>query len=95
MHYTIRWPDATESVCYSPSLVIQDYFVPGRDYALDQFVQRLREATAIASERVRAKYGYACSRAAEQLLRIESQAAAYADQSESRVHMVAFGPADD
>ena len=32
MHYTVRWPDAQESRCYSPSLVIKDYFEPGESY---------------------------------------------------------------
>ena len=31
MHYTVRWPDAQISVCYSPSLVIQDLLAVGHD----------------------------------------------------------------
>src|SRR3954463_12216888 len=67
MHYRLRWPDETEMTCYSPSLVIRDYFEPGADYALAEFLRRVREATHIASERVREKFGYACSRAHDQL----------------------------
>lgn len=88
MRYRLRWPDASESTCYSPSLVIKDYFEPGRRYPLPEFLRRVREATHIASERVRAKYGYACSAAAEQLQRIEAEAARHAGQAS--VEVIAF-----
>ena len=54
MHYTIQWPDASRSVAYSPSLVIEDFLTPGTDYPLDDFLRRVREATAIANQRVQA-----------------------------------------
>jgi uncharacterized repeat protein (TIGR04042 family) len=94
MHYTVRWPDASESLCYSPSLIIQDYFEPGRDYPLPAFVQSLREATAIANERVHAKFGFFCSRAGDQLAQIEARAAHFASTPEPTVRVLAFGPAD-
>lgn len=85
MHFHLRWPDGRESRCYSPSQVIKDYFVPGTAYALPDFLQRSREALHIASERVRAKFGYACSMAMDQLARIEADAARYGAQDEVRV----------
>ena len=85
MHFHLRWPDGRESRCYSPSLVIKDYFAPGSDYPLPDFLRRSREALHIASERVRAKYGYACSMAMDQLARIEADAARYGAQGEVRV----------
>ena len=90
MHYRLRWPDASESTCYSPSLVIKDHFEIGASYALPEFLQRLRAATQIASDRVAAKFGFACSRAADQLADIEAQAARYADHPAARVQMLAF-----
>ncbi len=93
MHYTVRWPDATETICYSPSLVIQDFFEVGHDYPLDDFLRRAREATTIASERVRAKFGFACSRAEDQLGEIESRAADFATTPDARVEIVAFDTA--
>ena len=90
MHYHLRWPDASVSTCYSPSLVIKDYFEPGASYALPDFLQRLREATRIASDRVAARFGFACSRAADQLAEIEAQAARFADQPHARIEMLAF-----
>ena len=58
MRFLIRWPDGTAETCYSPSLVIKDYFAPGETYPLADFVERSRTALNIASERVRAKYGF-------------------------------------
>jgi uncharacterized repeat protein (TIGR04042 family) len=90
MHYRLRWPDATESLCYSPSLVIKDYFEPGVDYPLPEFMDKVREATHIASERVRAKFGFACSRAHDQLDEIESAAGRFHETPGARVAVVAF-----
>lgn len=93
MHYTLRWPDTSETVCYSPSLVIQDYFQPGQAYALESFMAQLREATAIANERVRAKFGFACSRAGDQLAQLETLSRRWAGQPDARVEVISFGPA--
>ena len=90
MHFRVRWPDLSESRCYSPSLVVQDFLAPGRSYAMDDFLARTREALGIASERVRAKFGFACSQALDQLAEIESRAALFSDQPDARVSVVAF-----
>lgn len=75
MHFHVRWPDQSTTRCYSPSLVIQDFLEVGQSYLLDDFVQRSRDALEIASERVRAKYGFACSAALGQLAEIQALAA--------------------
>lgn len=90
MHFRIRWPDSSESLCYSPSLVIKDYFQPGRSYALDDFVGRSREALNIASERVRQKYGYACSSALDQLAQIEAAAMRFWEEQAPTVTVIEF-----
>lgn len=90
MHFKIRWPDSSESLCYSPSLVIKDYFQPGRSYALDDFVGRSREALNIASERVRQKYGYACSGALDQLAQIEADAMRFWEEQTPTVTVIEF-----
>jgi len=90
MHYRLRWPDASESTCYSPSLVIKDWFEPGTSYTLLEFLQRLSAATRIASDRVAAKYGYACSRAFDQLAAVEAQAARFAEVPGARIEMLSF-----
>lgn len=93
MHYTVRWPDAHEIDCYSPSLVIQDVLTPGADYSVVDFMQRVRRATAIANERVQAKYGFVCSRANDQLAQLEQLQARFVDDPEARVRVLAFAPA--
>jgi len=90
MHFTVRWPDAEETRCYSPSLVIADYLAPGTRYPLADFLTRTREALHIASERVRAKYGFACSAALDQLARIEHTADRFATWPDAAVDVVGF-----
>lgn len=77
MYFEVRWPDQQETRCYSPSSVIQDYLQPGADYRLADFLAKVREALSMASERVRAKYGFACSQAMDQLAEIEAMAARF------------------
>lgn len=90
MHFRLRWPDETETRCYSPSLVIRDYFVPGKSYAMPDFLTRSREALNIASERVRVKYGRPCSLALGQLAEIERLAAFYVDAAGAQVTVLDF-----
>lgn len=90
MHFHLRWPDGRESRCYSPSLVVKDYFEPGSAYPLPEFLRRARESLGIASERVRAKFGFACSMALDQLAQIESEAARFADSPQSQVEVLRF-----
>jgi uncharacterized repeat protein (TIGR04042 family) len=71
MHFRVTWPDGSDTRCYSPSLVIKDFFVPGTTYPLADFLTRSREAYGIASERVRQKYGFPCSLAARALAEVE------------------------
>lgn len=90
MHFRVRWPDGSESRCYSPSSVVRDYLAPGQRYDLGDFLGRAREALGIASERVRAKYGFACSQAMDQLAEIEHIAARFAETAHTEVTVVAF-----
>jgi uncharacterized repeat protein (TIGR04042 family) len=85
MRFVVRWPDGVKDICYSPSLVIKDYFREGEIYALADFVARSREALTIASDRVKAKYGHVCSLALGQLARIESAAGRFADVPDAKV----------
>ncbi len=90
MHFHVRWPDSSETRCYSPSLVVQDFLLPGQAYALDDFVARTREALGIASERVRAKYGFACSQAMDQLAEIEAIASRFESRPDPQVTVLRF-----
>ncbi len=73
--WRIRWPDGEEAECYSPSTVVAAHFREGERMPVPAFVARSRAALAAASERVRARYGVPCGRAAAQLAAIEARAA--------------------
>jgi len=90
MRFRIRWPDGATETCYSPSLVVKDFFSPGESYPLADFVTRSQTALDIASERVKKKYGWRCSRAAAQFARIETAARAFADFPNAHVTIDAF-----
>jgi uncharacterized repeat protein (TIGR04042 family) len=90
MHFVVRWPDEDEMRCYSPSLVVRDYLQVGQVYTLGDFMERSRAMLNIGSERVRAKYGYACSAAMDQLALLEERAAAF--DTAASVTVVAFEP---
>lgn len=77
IRFQIQWPDGSEEICYSPSLIVKSYFTPETDYALADFLERSRTALQIASDRVKAKYGMPCSLALNQLQKIERTAANY------------------
>jgi uncharacterized repeat protein (TIGR04042 family) len=75
MHFTVRWPDGGEMRCYSPSLVVREHLEVGHSYTVADFLGRSRTALQIGSERVRAKYGFYCTAAMDQLAAIEARAA--------------------
>jgi len=88
MHFKIRWPDGIEASCYSPSTVVGEFFVAGERYPVDDFVARAREALNIGSERVREKYGFACSAALDQLAQIEAAATRFQGQPDAQVTLL-------
>ncbi|WP_031357239.1 MSMEG_0570 family nitrogen starvation response protein [Caballeronia sordidicola] len=90
MHFLIQWPDNSEANCYSPSQVVSDFFTAGKDYPVDDFVSRAREALNIASERVREKYGFACSAAMDQLAQIEGKAERFIGEPDAKVKVIAL-----
>ncbi|TCU11686.1 MSMEG_0570 family nitrogen starvation response protein [Rhizobium sullae] len=90
MRFVVTWPDGRKETCYSPSLVVKDYFAEGQNYPLSDFLDRSRTALIIASNRVKAKHGYPCSLALSQLSRIEQAAAAYLTHAEAEVRCESF-----
>lgn len=90
MRFHVQWPDGTEEACYSPSLVIKDYLAPGETYSLEDFLDKSRTALTIASDRVRLKFGFPCSRALGQLQRIEQTAKTYQDLDQPSVQILKF-----
>jgi uncharacterized repeat protein (TIGR04042 family) len=90
IRFKIQWPDGSQEVCYSPSLIVKEYFEPGRDYDLLDFVARSQTALNIASDRVLAKYGRACGLALSQLATIESKAVRFSSQPQPIVRVIKF-----
>ncbi|MEO1095260.1 MAG: MSMEG_0570 family nitrogen starvation response protein [Cyanobacteria bacterium J06638_28] len=90
MQFQVQWPDGSQENCYSPSLVIKDYFVPGEQYTLEDFLTRSRTALNIASDRVKAKYGFPCGRAMGQLQKIEQAASQYQSLTHPTVSVLQF-----
>jgi putative flavoprotein involved in K+ transport len=74
MHFRVRWPNGATVECYSPSYIIEEYLTVGHAYPVADFVERTRQALNIASERVRERYGFACSSALDTLTAIEETA---------------------
>ena len=91
MRFLVCWPDGRHESCYSPSLVIRDYLHEGESYALADFLDLSRKALSLASERVRAKYGHACSLALAQLARIEAAAGGFAPDARVTVETFLTG----
>ena len=90
IHFRIQWPDGSQATCYSPSLIVKDYFTPNQAYDLDDFVQRSRTALNIASDRVQAKYGRPCGLALGQLQEIETKAVQYSNIPQAQVQILQF-----
>ena len=90
VRFEVRWPDDTTTLCYSPSSTIRDYFTPGQPYALNDFVRLSQAALHLASERVRQRYGFACSSAAHQLDEIERRASQYQTDPTAMVTVIRF-----
>ncbi|MDQ6751385.1 MAG: MSMEG_0570 family nitrogen starvation response protein, partial [Actinomycetota bacterium] len=85
LYFRVRWPDGTIRRCYSPSLVVRDHFESGAAYPLDRFVALSRTALTQASDRVRERYGMACTSAAQELEEIEATAARFAGDRDATV----------
>jgi uncharacterized repeat protein (TIGR04042 family) len=88
--FKIQWSDGAQETCYSPSSVVRKYFTPGQDYDLEDFVDRVRTALGIASDRVRAKYGRPCGLALGQIEEIEVRAEQYREAESSTVRVLGF-----
>jgi putative flavoprotein involved in K+ transport len=91
MHFKVQWPSGTTEDCYSPSWIIEEYLRVGEAYPVGDFVERVGVALNIASDRVRQKYGFACSSAIDQLTAIVDRAGALsAEERAGTVRVLAF-----
>jgi len=90
IHFQIQWSDGSQSLCYSPSSVIKEYFTPNTDYDLDDFVKRSRTALKSASDRVASKYGFPCGKALGQLAEIEAKSAKFKTFLGAKIRFMQF-----
>ena len=90
MQFQLGWPDGSESLCYSPSLVIEDHVAEGTSYPLPDFLARIDTALRIASDRVQKKYGMPCARAIGQLESINRHAGTFSNQEAAVVTVLKF-----
>ena len=72
--FKVKWPNGQEQDCYSPSSVVSDYFTENTEYTLQDFISLSEKALNEASERVKLKFGFYCSSAADQLSQLKSKA---------------------
>jgi uncharacterized repeat protein (TIGR04042 family) len=90
MQFHLRWPDGSESLCYSPSLVVEQHLSEGASYPLADFLDRARTALRTASDRVQQKYGMPCSRAIGQLDQINRRATSFSRDETASVTVLRF-----
>ncbi|WP_435742096.1 MSMEG_0570 family nitrogen starvation response protein [Nocardioides sp. SYSU DS0663] len=90
MTFTVRWPDGRVEDCYSPSLVVHDHLAEGATYSVSDFTERSTTALAVASERVRKRFGFACTSAAASSEQVRRSAATYGP--DEVVEVVALRP---
>lgn len=91
VYFRVAWPDGDQQTYYSPSTVIHQSLEAGYDYPLDDFAARVNSALERASARVQAKYGYACSAAADEQLKINHKILALREQgTEGAVTLLSF-----
>jgi uncharacterized repeat protein (TIGR04042 family) len=91
MHFVVEWPDGERDNCYSPSYIIEEHLAVGEEYEAPEFLKRVTAALHIASERVRERYGFACSSALDQLAALEARVGALSGSPPAgRVKVVSF-----
>jgi len=90
LYFHVRWPDASETVNYSPSTVVREYLSPGATYGIDDFLRLSRNAMQAASDRVAAVHGHPCSRAGATLAAIEARVARYIAEPDSTITVIGF-----
>ena len=85
VRFQLEWPDGQSSTLYSPSTVILDYFKPGDLLLVSELEERGVEALRAASERVRARYGFACTRTDEEESQLRQWVSRYNSDDTVRV----------
>lgn len=70
VHLQLEWPDGRQSTLYSPSTVMLNYLKPGDELSVSELQTAGLKALEEASERVRARYGFSCTRTDEEAAKL-------------------------
>lgn len=85
VRFELEWPDGQSSMLYSPSTVIFEYLKPGDSVQVSELESLGVKALRAASERVRARYGFACTRTDEEEAQLRQWVARYSPDQAVRV----------
>ena len=88
VRFQLEWPDGQSSTLYSPSTVILQYLKAGDSFCVSEFESLGVKALRAASERVRARYGFACTRTDEEEVRLRQWISRYGSSDTVRVTQV-------
>ena len=81
----LEWPDGHHTPFYSPSTVVLQHLTPGSELSVAELRTAGLRALAEASERVRARYGFACTRTDEEAAKLRQLTRQYDPQARVRV----------
>ena len=87
VNFTVKWPNGELIQYYSPSTVIYEYLSKGHSYPAIQFLTLAEDGLSAASERVRVRYGFACSSVMDSLSTIKRQANLFALKDEDQIEI--------
>ncbi len=90
VRFEVVWPDGKTEACYSPSSVIKQYFIIGKEYSINEFLNASENGLQAASNRVLSSYGYPCSNAMNQLSAIKARCADFVDHPKKTVTVTQF-----
>ena len=89
--FSVVWPDGETEQYYSPSTIIHEFVKVNSIYSQQEFAERINAALNAASDRVVAKFGYACSAAADEKRKIADKFATLERQNiTGSVHVCAM-----
>ncbi|MDC9596128.1 MSMEG_0570 family nitrogen starvation response protein [Xenorhabdus anantnagensis] len=88
VNFTVKWPNGELFQYYAPSTVIYEYLFIGQRYPSTQFLHQIENGLHAASERVRTRYGFACSSAMDNLAMIKRQIKIFGLSPEDQIEVI-------
>lgn len=89
VHLHLAWPDGHTEWVTSPSRAIEAHVCAGATYPVDELLRRTDEGLHAADERVRERFGMACSAAAATREHLHAAAAEHGAAGDGRVRVLA------